>query len=320
MLIVGGNVIAQNNLTDASEQFILKEQKEQAEKEISYYQFQIQGKIIDEDERPLNQVEVKIEKVISLGLLGNKRSVEEKLLDHNFQINVTQCNLIHLNFMKDGFYPLSKSFVISDFKKDSTGLFFLNNLKIKMVKLEVPYKSKRDYFILKYTPEISRTFFIPPHLPNGNSSGKVSGIDTLNNIPPHCFYLDVVYNNNGKSLTFNTKGQEVPVEFKLCIKNVDASSQKDPDGFIICPEIHDAKEMKKAPLTGYSSKVIFSPLSENGFVGNIFFYYRVNGYFGKGYISNAGRHMDGTFHIMIYYRQNIESVSPHNRLMGGKIN
>lgn len=240
--------------------------------------FVIAGKIIDEQGNLLHDVRVSVTKSIS-GIWKSKEIKNTYVLSNYFVISSLSCDSVYISLSKDGYIPMvanyyygynSKLFArnqkgninISDNLITGDNLLFVMKKKGSLPKLQI-FKGN---FLMEENKSISDIFLI--------KSWKKSTVREAVDEP----YLQI--NSKKDTDNFNESSLEL----------VNANPE---DGFIVVDFDENAVTYKnfwnlmgEAPQVGYTIKS-FKILKQLG--TPTFFYYFINGKYGKGYVYRDGR-------------------------------
>ncbi len=278
--------------------------KEKAFKDIAKNVFHIQGKVVDENGKPLNNVTLEVEKSISLGFLGSKDSSYKKTINSQFDIEEKNCSVVHLYFSKQGYYKVYKPIthrLLKDHQAD------IKNLKITMMTVGEKAKHKTRAIVLRYLPGKTNDIYDVISFKEKEIAG-----DGNKNIPLNNFYLDIKRDANGKYKTYNYRGIQVP---EIVTLNLNC---KDKDGIIVVRGENDVRNLRLAPENGYIEKSISFSSKDDVFNNNIVFYFKLGNTFGKGRVGKLFVSKNGQIKVLLDIMKNLEKDPKKIRIVSGK--
>jgi hypothetical protein len=267
--------------------------------------FSIEGKIVDKKGNLLNNVRVSITKSISRGFMGNKHTNRKEIVDAKFSFNESGCNVLHLQFLKQGYYAANKSYNI--IMKQEKNIYVKDSLltaKKQIVVLReigklVKLKSRYSKF---YMDPISKEQDIMDLI----SFNKIKIKKPKNIKTPKYFYLSVKLDKRGKPEMVLSKDKRlIPAGIFLNYVSNDETDRIAPVGNA---EIKDMRDMPLAPEKGYSLKQISLKFSRPG----DFFYYKNGDTYGKVWVRQTD-FLLGKVESVIVVKQNNEKDSKERR-------
>ncbi len=266
--------------------------------------FSFLGKIVDEKDQPLEGVKMEVSLSQSAwNGRGSKYYVESS--GNIFNITTKECRSVSIKFIKAGYYPayaganyldITKRKLKYDFDYDGKTIK-ANNIVVKMTPVgEIP-KTVRSQIHEHVSLSLSNdevklhVIKIPGSLYNRDKEQYYSDnnlFKLIKKLPPNVIYaIPAIENNKIKEKEVGNGTYKVPASVTLCTN--------DKNGGLILvektKEKHRFRAMKKAPENGYQKRILISNVMIND-NNPLFFYIKINNYYGKIKILNFYNRQD----------------------------
>lgn len=280
--------------------------------EAGFANYILEGEVVDEGGTRLNGVDLRITKYKSLGPERGKEDREERVIDGTFSIKARGHTTIYLYFQKEGYYRENISFSCDD-NDDPYSPDYNSDRKLDRRDIRIVMEKKGNITTL-----IEEDFkLIYRRQEDGTASGRVVNFDRdrwprgyyfqkprnpikvanlldPEALPPLCVYMLPKVDEEGRILSEDKAGPGwdraflLPKELRL-ISN-------DPEGGFIVYEKKEGERpywsMKLAPESGYKQELVLdadwfyrrSPYLTSLSKAGIYFYFKINGRYGKGKI------------------------------------
>ncbi len=269
----------------------------------------VSGSIVDQDGISLDEVSVEVFEVNPSDMFGQLKNGRIERFDREFRIRRTGVSSIDCGFFKEGYYDKRLSFSVSDKTKNSGG----GNLQksgIVAVLIRVPESAPLDE-----TEKILRSEAAGPisvlsigRILNERSDQTIrttsdDSVQTETAAP--FFFLEPGIRDDGHldRVTMETPGIVGPQTI-LRSGSLKFSHLDNGDGFVqadvkkgTSPVKVGFRSMTEAPVEGYRPSLEISAISGDE---DIYFYFRIQGNFGKGVVTNL---------VPILEKGEVESVS-----------
>ena len=275
------------------------------EKEINNVSYRIKGIVVDENNVPLNDVQIEIMKSKTSWTWQTDRKTEKKTISKEFEIKENGYIAIVLYFFKEGYYVENVSFTRNSPIKDKDlytstfkdGILTANNIKVVMRAFGITASMHRIKKDLCYNEDGSGNVI---NL-DTQETQKVKDISDIKTLPENCIYIYADRTEDGKidvikpkSKTRNPNVDNDVYPKKIVLKFSDPES-----GFIvfkkkIFPSMNTYQYMKEAPETGYQNELVYNVEYGEDIPGDVYFYFKNKDKYGKGYFSQIiGKLYDG---------------------------
>ena len=269
--------------------------------------FSIQGKVIDEKGKPLDNVRVTITKSISRGFMESESYRHYETINGNFLFDEHGCNALYLDFYKKDYFVVHKYYDISMKQQENISvndsLVTAKNQIIvlrafgKLAKLK---KADEKFYLNPVTKEQDIMDLIDFQKKEVN--------DVENIITKKYFYLNVKCDANGEPLMiFDTRTKKMVPE-KIFLNYI---SNNRADGIIIAHNAKDITYLKIAPESGYAKEPIPLVLNIHS-DANIFFYYKNGNTYGKVWIQQTA-YISGKVESILIIKENVEKDPKEKR-------
>ena len=282
----------------------LHEYKEKVYKESNRHNFSFSGYIVDDKGNPLNDVDMDVKESYSAWSIRGRKHNQMKSNGSKFNMVSGRCRSASIKFTKQGYYPayVNASYLDImtpnmkyDFQYDGETIYAAD-IKVEMVEVgDLPplirwLHDKITCEIVKSEGGREHSIYglkVPGTLYNREKS-QYFKVNDLKKLPKDLIY---VFSDELNNNVFNTKqallSKKELVEIKIPTSIIMATNDTN-GGFILVPGTNDKyqfRKMREAPTDGYRNKLKLTDfIYNNGNLKHIYFYFKVNDCYGKGYI------------------------------------
>jgi len=268
----------------------MKKKLEIHEKEINNVSYRIKGVVVDENNVPLNDVQLEIMKSRSSWTWQTDRKTEKKTISKEFEIKESGYIAIVLYFFKEGYYAENISFTQNSPAKDKEftstfkdGVLTANDVRVVMRAKGI--RANMDNICKKLSY-------------NENGSGdvinlgtqeiqKIKDISDIKTLPENCIYIYAERTADGKIDVIKPKSKvgNPNVDNDVYPRKITLKFSDPEGGFIVFPNKNGRafQYMKEAPEIGYPNELIFNVEYGEDIPQYVYFYFKSKGKYGKGY-------------------------------------
>lgn len=272
--------------------------------------FTLEGVVVDEQGMPLDDVSFRISKEKVVGFDKWEKDTEEQIINRTFSITARGYSDVSLYVNKDGYFEEIVYFSApdpDDYRNPEEPVVDQRDIRIVLEKrgditdliekdFKLTYRRQQDGSASGHLVDFGRNKWEEYARGRGAKNPiPVANLFDPELTPPMCVYMIPKVDNDGRILTETRELEEwKPYNHKEVFPKELRIVTSDPEGgFIIYdqqPEDHAYWSMKLAPENGYKQEIILNPdwmFRRSGYVASgaskyIFYYFKINGRYGKG--------------------------------------